>query len=378
MTFEATQQLWKKYKVPIAIPNVTDDDISAVVGALKENALSSGEFVDRFEKEFADFVGTKHAVAVNSGTAAIEVSLKTVGVGPRDEVIVPSFTIAATSNAVITLGAKPIFVDIEETSYNLDSNLIEKAITPKTKAIMPIHYAGQCADMRPILEVANKHNIPVVEDAAPAVGALYQGSKAGTFGRTGCFSFFPDKNMTTGEGGMLTTNDQSIAEKAKYLRKHGASSRYYNVEVGWNYKMPDFCAALGSSQLRRLAQVLKRKNEIAQYYSEEFEKTEGILPPSVRESSYHTFTIYPIRTKDESSRQRIRQQLEEKSIETRVNFPPVHLQPVYVDMYKFKRGYLPVTESVGDTVVSLPIFTAMTPDIQDLIIRSVRGAVAES
>lgn len=363
----------KSFRIPIAKPVVTEEDIALVVEALRGGHLSSGEYVERFEQEFAKYIGTKHAVAVNSGTAALEVSLKAMGVSKGDEVITPSFTIAATSNAVVSLGAKPVFVEIERETYNMNPSKVEDAITPRTKALMPIHYGGQCAEMNQIMEIASRHNLKVVEDGAPAAGATYRGSKAGTFGDAAGFSFFPDKNITTGEGGMITTNEDQIAEKARYLRKHGAPSRYYNVDIGWNYKMPDFCAALGLSQLARLEATIRRKNEVAQNYSKLLRDMSSISLPLVRPYNRHTFMLYAIRTEDNNMRERIRSSLESIGVETRINFPPVHLQPIYKSMYGYGTGLLPLTEQVSETIISLPIFLQMTDEDQTYIVDAIRN-----
>ena len=366
---------WARYNIPIAKPLVTDEDISEVVSALRGGHLSSGEYVAKFEREFAGYIGAKHAVAVNSGTAALEIALKSLGVTTGDEVITPSFTIAATSNAVVNLGARPVFVEIEDETYNIDPLKIQAAITSRTKVIMPIHYAGQSCQIDEINEIASKHGIFVVEDAAPAAGAEYKGKRAGVLGTAAGFSFFPDKNLTTGEGGMLTTNNADIAEKASYLRKHGAPTRYYNIEIGWNYKMPDFCAAMGTSQLKRLDDTIKRKNELAQRYSRLLSDAPGIKTPFVRAFNRHTFMLYAIRTKGRRDRDRIKSMLENGGIETRINFPPVHLQPIYRRLFGYKEGYLPLTEAISDSIISLPIYLSMTEDDQNRVAEIVKEAL---
>jgi perosamine synthetase len=366
---------WKKFKIPIAKPIVTSEDIDLVIEALSGGNLSSGEYVEMFEKEFAQYVGCRYAVAVNSGTAALEVALKALGIEPGDEVIVPSFTIAATANVVVLLGAKPVFAEVEAETYNLDPKSVKQSITNKTRGIMPIHYAGQCAEMDEINEIAKDNSLFVVEDAAPAAGALYKGRKAGTLGYAAGFSFFPDKNMTTGEGGMLTTDDKDVAERARYLRKHGAPTRYYNVDIGWNYKMPDFCAALGLSQLRRLEEVIQRKNQLAKIYEEKLGQIPEITTPMVKKYNRHTFTLYAIRVTSNRIRENIRIHLESRGIETRINFPPVHLQPIYQSIFGFKRGFLPRTEEISDTIISLPIFPSMSEAESDLIVESIKNAM---
>ena len=233
-----------KFHIPSAEPNITEDDAKAAYNAIKEGRLSSGSYVKKFEQEFANYIGTKFAIAVNSATSGLQLSLASLGIYDG-EVITTPFTYAATSNVIVHQNAKPVFVDVDKETYNIDPDKIEKAITKKTRAIMPIHYGGQCSEMEEISEIASKHNLFVIEDAAPTIGATHKQRKAGTFGIISAFSFFPDKNLTTGEGGMVVTSDPELADKCEELRKNGASSRYHHTSIGWNFKMPDPNAALG-------------------------------------------------------------------------------------------------------------------------------------
>jgi len=366
----------QKWKIRIAEPVITDDDVKMVVEALRKKCLSPGEYAQKFEKAFATYIGAKKAVAVNSGTAALHLCLAALDIGPGDEVITTPFSIAATSNVIVCQGAKPVFVDIEPETYNLDPKRIEAAITPKTKAIMPIHYGGQCAEMDEIMEIAEKHGLWVIEDAAPAAGSLYKGRKAGVLGHAAGFSFFPDKNMTTGEGGMITTNIPSIAEKAWILSRHGAPSRYHNIYVGWNFKMPDFAAALGLSQLKRLEQVLEQKNRLAQYYTDRLKEIKRLHPPKVKPYNRHTFMLYAIRTEKPVIRERVKKALYKEGIETRINFPPIHLQPAYLKLFKYKKGAFPITEHVADTILGLPIYLDLSSKQQDLIVSTIANVLS--
>jgi dTDP-4-amino-4,6-dideoxygalactose transaminase len=368
---------WRRFKIPIAKPEVTSDDVASVVEALEKGNLSSGEYVERFEKAFASFVGARHAVAVNSGTAALQVALKTMGVGQGDEVITTSFSFAATSNAIVLAGARPVYVDIEEDTYNVDPRLTEKAITRKTKAIMPIHYGGQCCEVDEIKELAEKHDLRFIEDAAANAGSLYKGKRAGSLGDAAGFSFFPDKNMTTGEGGMLTTNDAEVAERARYLRKNGATTRYYHVDIGWNFKMPDFCAALGLSQLKRLDGTISRKDKVALMYSETLASIPKVKPPTVLNHNKHTWMLFAIRV-TKSRRDKLMKNLAAKGIETRINWPPIHLQPAYVRLFGFERGILPRTEKAGDDIVSLPIYPSMSREEVGLVTTAISEEMRDS
>lgn len=367
-------KLSSHFKIRVAEPNIEEEDAKAMYQAVKENRLSSGKYVEEFENEFAKYVGVKEAIAVNSGTAAIHLPLESLNLN-AGEVITTSFTFAATSNVIVLQNMKPVFVDIEPETYNIDPKKIEAAITTKTKAIMPIHYGGQCAEMDEINEIAGKHNIHVIEDAAPALGGIYKNRKAGTLSKISGFSFFPDKSITTGEGGMVTTNDSDLAEKCRILRKNGASKRYYHDYIGWNFRMPDPNAALGKSQLKRIEKIIKLKNEKADYYREKLQNIDGIVPPLVKNYNRHTFMLYSILTKNNSQRQKIITELNKKGIETRINFPPVHLQPVYAKRFNFKVNSLPVTEDIANRILGLPIFIKMTNEQQDIITESIKRSI---
>ena len=363
-----------KFHIPSAEPNITEDDAKAAYNAIKEGRLSSGSYVKKFEQEFANYIGTKFAIAVNSATSGLQLSLASLGIYDG-EVITTPFTYAATSNVIVHQNAKPVFVDVDKETYNIDPDKIEKAITKKTRAIMPIHYGGQCSEMEEISEIATKHNLFVIEDAAPAIGATHKQRKAGTFGIISAFSFFPDKNLTTGEGGMVVTSDPELADKCEELRKNGASSRYHHTSIGWNFKMPDPNAALGLSQLKRIESVIATKNKIAKYYQVSLEKINGIQPPIVKEYNLHTFMLYSILTKDFKQREEIKNALADKGIESRINFPSVHLQPIYKQMFGFQSDSFPISENLSERILGLPIFFSMKEEQQDQIVNVIREIV---
>ena len=360
-----------KFHIPSAEPNITEDDAKAAYNAIKEGRLSSGSYVKKFEQEFANYIGTKFAIAVNSATSGLQLSLASLGIYDG-EVITTPFTYAATSNVIVHQNAKPVFVDVDKATYNIDPDKIEKAITKKTRAIMPIHYGGQCSEMEEISEIASKHNLFVIEDAAPAIGATHKQRRAGTFGIISAFSFFPDKNLTTGEGGMVVTSDPELADKCEELRKNGASSRYHHTSIGWNFKMPDPNAALGLSQLKRIESIIATKNKIAKYYQVSLEKINEIQPPIVKEYNRHTFMLYSILTKDLKQREEIKNALADKGIESRINFPSVHLQPIYKQMFGFQSGSFPISENLSDRILGLPIFFSMKEEQQDQIVNVIR------
>jgi len=362
------------FKIRVAEPNITEEDAQAVYNAVKEECLSgSGPYNKQFEEKFAKFIGTKYAITVNSGTAALHLSLEALGIRDGDEVITTPFTFAATSNVIVMQNAKPVFSDIESETFNLDPTKIEKAITPKTRAIMPIHYAGQVCEMDEINEIAQRHSLHVIEDAAPAVGATYKGKRAGTLGDIAGFSFFPDKNMTTGEGGMIVTDNSELAEKCQILKKNGASKRYYNIFMGWNFKMPDINAALGISQLKRIESIIETKISRAKNYDELLKSVEEIKTPQVHDYNKSTYMLYSILVKNEEIREKIRMGLENEGIETRINFPSMHLQPVYEEKYGNMKGKFPISEDVSKRILGLPIYINMTETEQKLVSDTIKN-----
>jgi dTDP-4-amino-4,6-dideoxygalactose transaminase len=357
--------------IPVADPYISQDDVEAVTEAVKNKRLSQGEYVEKFEKAFSNYLKSKHALAVSNGTAALHLALLSLDVKRGDEVIVPSFTFIASSNCILYVGAKPIFVEINPRTFNIDPEKIENAISPKTKAIIVVHYAGQPADLDTIMDIAEKHGIQVIEDAAEAHGAKYKNKMAGSIGLIGCFSFYPNKNMTTGEGGMVVTNDNLIAEKTRLLRSHGQDSRYHHITLGYNYRMTDIQAALGTTQLRKLDWVLRMKEEAAKYYTELLSDVDGVQTPYVMRDVTHTYMFYTVKFLNKCVRNRVMQHLSERGIETRIAFPPVHLQPFYRSLYGYKEGYLPITEECADRVLSLPIYPHIRREDQKFVVEAV-------
>lgn len=368
-----------EFDIRVANPIIDDKDIENVVKALKEKRLSSGKYADIFEKKFAEFIGVKHAVSMNSASSALLVMLEAKKIGKDDEVITTPYTYAATANVIMLQGAKPVFVDIENESYNIDPTKIEEKITRKTKAIMPIHFGGQSAEMESIRKIAQDAGLLIFEDAAPAAGATYQNEKVGGIGDAGAFSFFPDKNMTTGEGGMLTTNSDKIAEKARILKKNGAKERYHHIEIGWNFKMPDPIAALGISQLEKLPFSIKEKNRLAENYTKMIsEEIEGVITPKTKQGCLHTFNLYSVRFANQTIRDRVKKHLEENRIETRICFPPVHTQPIFMELLKTNKGDFPVSEKSAETSLCLPMYSDLTVDNQRKIISYIKETIEMS
>ncbi len=363
----------REYVVQLANPYLDELDAKAVYEVVMSGRLSQGPKVEEFERRFAEYTGVKHAIAVFNGTVALHLGLVAVGVGPGDEVIVPSFSFVATANVAVYQDAKPVFCEIRPDTYNLDPDGLEARITSKTKAIIPVHYGGQIADMDPITEIAEKHDLAVIEDAAEAHGSTYRGKKAGGLGDAGCFSFYPNKNMTTGEGGMVTTDNDDLAEQMRMIRSHGQDRRYHHVVLGYNYRMTELQAALGIVQLGRLEDSIKERIKIAERYSEELSPVREIITPAVKPENRHTYMLYTIRVPD---RERVQVYLERNGVETRIAFPPIHLQPVYKNIYGYKGGELPVTEKVADSVLSIPIYYGLDGEKQDYVVNHLRKALS--
>ena len=334
--------------IPVAKPILGREEIDAVVSVLQSGHLVQGEMVERFERQFAEFVGAKHAVAVSSGTAALHVALLAHGVGPGDEVITTPFTFAATANAVLYTGAKPVFVDICEDTFNIDPDRIAARITPRTKAILPVHLYGHPADRAAIAEIAERRGIAIVEDAAQAHGAAIDGHTIGSVG-TACFSFYATKNITTAEGGMVTTDDDRVADQMRMLRSHGQRQRYQHEILGFNYRLTDLQAAIGLVQLQRLAEFTERRIANARFLTE---RLPGAIVPRTRPGCRHVYHQYTIRVP--AHRDDVARQLNAAGVGTGIHYPmPVHKQKLYRDL-----GYtdeLPVAERASREVLSLPI-----------------------
>jgi len=357
-------------RIQISTPVIGEEEKEAVKDVLDSGMLAQGEKVKEFEFLFADFIYVEHAVAVSSGTAALHIALKAHGIGDdnQDEVITTPFTFISTANAILFVGGKPVFADITEKDFNINPEDIVEKITNRTRAIIPVHLYGQPAEMKAIMEIAEDHKLIVIEDACQAHGAEYEGKKAGSFA-TGCFSFYPTKNMTTGEGGMITTNDAKVAELAGMIRNHGTGKRqkYEHEILGYNLRMTDISAAMGIAQLKRLVEFTKKRQENAHYLSKRLNKLDGIIIPGIKDKCLHVFHQYTIRVVHPSiTRDKLAEALRNKGIKTGVYYPiPIHKQPLYR-----KLGYkdvLPVAEEISTEVLSLPVHPALKKEDLDYI-----------
>jgi dTDP-4-amino-4,6-dideoxygalactose transaminase len=342
----------------------------AIAGVLESGWFILGKQGELFEEEFAQYCGCKYAVGVASGTEALYIALSACGIGHNDEVITVSTTAFPTAAAVSMTGATPVFIDIDSETYLMNPHLVEQAITPRTKAIIPVHLYGQTADMDGILSIAKMHNLIVIEDACQAHGALYKGKKAGAMGITGCFSFYPSKNLGAfGDGGLVTTNNTDLYEKMKLLRNYGQKDRYNSVLVGINSRLDEIQAAVLRVKLPKLDQWNIRRNEIAELYKNLIISNE-VKHPTVKDSNYHIFHLYVIRV-DKEVRDKLREHLQTKGIGTQIHYPiPIHLQEAY-SFLSYKEGDLPVTEQAAKEIISLPMF----PELTDEEIRKISEAI---
>jgi perosamine synthetase len=358
--------------IPIAKPIIADEEVEEVVKVLRSGFIAQGPKVSEFEDKFAEYVGVKHAVATSSGTTALHLALLATDVGAADEVITTPFTFAATGNSVLYVGGKPVFVDIDRDTYNLDPEKIEKAISDKTKAIMPVHLYGQPADMDPINKIAEDYDLLVIEDAAQAHGALYNSKKTGSIGDAGCFSFYPTKNMTTSEGGIITTDNEEIAEKARILRAHGESERYTHVMLGYNFRMTDIAAAIGIVQLRKLDNFNEKRIKNAMYLTKHIDNINGIKSPYVAENVKHVFHQYTVRV-EKSKRDELIEFLNKNGVGTGIHYP----KPIYEQSLYQERGFRAScieAESAASEVLSLPVHPSLNREDLEIIVQVLEEA----
>ena len=348
--------------IPIAKPFIGDEEIKEVEAVLKSGIIAQGPKVAEFEENFANYIGTKHAIATSSGTTALHVALLCAGIGKNDEVITTPFSFAATANTILYVGAKPVFVDIDPKTFNINPNLIEEKITSKTKAILPVHLYGQPAKMNEINKIAENNNLKVIEDAAQAHGAIYNNINVGLWGDMACFSFYPTKNMTTSEGGMITTNSKVFDGDARALRSHGECERYDHVILGYNFRMTDIAAAIGVVQLKRLNGFNDKRIENAEYLSEHIKFIDGIEPPFVGENVKHVFHQYTIRVQN-GKRDQLKEFLNNEGIGTGIHYPkPIYKQKLYEDL-GFKDN-CPEAMKASTEVLSIPVNPALS--VEDL------------
>ena len=369
--------------VPVARPSIGQDEENALLGTLRSGWVSQGARVAEFETKFAEYVGASCAVAVSSCTTALHLALLAVGVRPGDEVLCPSLSFIATANAIVHAGATPIFVDVDSSTYNVDPNCIERAITARTKAILLVHQVGLPAELNEIRDIASRHGLVVVEDAACAIGAEYNGARIGRpQGVIACFSFHPRKILTTGEGGMITSADEKLAARLRRLRQHGMSvsdlarhgSRTVAIEtydeIGFNYRMTDLQAAVGCAQLRRLDEMLAKRRALACRYTEHLATVPWLVPPQEPPGLRHNYQSYMVRLTSDApiGRDQLMQELLDRGISTRRGIMAIHREAPYRGDWDL---LLPNTNAATDSTLILPLFHEMTEDDQDYVIECV-------
>ena len=355
--------------IPIARPVLGGEEKALVWSAMEAGQLAQGARVAEFEERFAEFIGAPHAVAVSSGTTAIHLALLAAGIGQGDEVITVSFTFTASASAVLHAGARPTFIDVEAVSFTIDPWQLEAAITPRTRAIMPVSLYGNPADMVAVMEVAGRYGLLVIEDACQAHGASLDGRRSGAWG-TGVFSFYPTKNMTTGEGGMITTDDAGLADQARLLRQHGMRERYRPEILGYNFRMTDLAASIGLAQLEKLPAANARRRAIADRYDRELS---GLATPQRTPNAEHVFHQYTMRV---AQRDRFLARLTELGIGANVYYPvPVHRQAPFLEAAG--HPLLPVTEMLTEQILSIPIYPNLTDDEVGTIIDAVNRVAGE-
>lgn len=379
--------------LPFALPDIGEEEITEVLDSLKSGWLTTGPKTKRFEQDFAEFIGNNvEAIAVNSATSGLHLALEALGVGVGDEVITTTYTFTATAEVIRYLGANPVFVDIDPQTLNIDPTKIEAVITPKTKAIIPVHYGGLAADMQPIFNIARKHNLKIVEDAAHAIPTTYKGELIGSLESDATvYSFYATKTIATGEGGMLVTRNPEIAQRCRVMRLHGISrdafDRYTSTKPSWHYEviapgfkynMTDLAASLGIHQLKKAWILQQQRAKIAALYDEHLQNLPLILPPKAPGDDIHSWHLYVIRLDDtvKISRNTFIEEMAAKGIGCSVHYIPLHLHPYWRDTYNLRPEDFPIALSTYERIVSLPIYTRMTLDDVERAIAAIKEILA--
>lgn len=365
--------------IPMSSPDITQAEIDAVNDVLLSRWLSIGPKIAQFEESFAAYVGTRHGVGVNSGTSGLHLAMVAAGVGEGDEVITPSFSFIASANCVMYERATPVFVDVDPVTGNMDPAAFEAAITERTRAVIPVHVFGQPPDMDPILDIARRHNLVVVEDACEAIGAQYKGRAAGTMGDAAVFAFYPNKQMTVGEGGMIVTDRDDWQVLFQSLRNQGRDvfdGWLNHTRLGYNYRLDEMSAALGLAQLARIEELLEKRAQVAASYNQRIDDIPGLQKPQIVETTTRmSWFVYVVRFEDGRVRDQMVPFLQERGVPSRPYFTPIHLQPFYQQM-GWKRGDLPHTERLGDTSLALPFSSVMSETQVDYVCEQLREGVA--
>jgi len=364
-------------KIYLSRPDISEKDIQAVVQVLKTPNLALGPKLAEFEKKIAEYVGTKYAVSVNSGTSALFLCVKALGIGKDDEVITTPFTFIASTNCILMVDAKPVFVDIDTENLNIDPKKIEEKITKKTKAILPVAVFGNPAGMDEVCKIAKKHNLPVIEDSCEALGSQLNGKMAGTFGTVGTFAFYPNKQITTGEGGMIVTDNEEIADMCTSLRNQGRGKGrgwLAHERLGYNFRLSDINAALGISQLERIEEFIQKRQKVAGWYQEILADDKRIIVPKAPKGCKVSWFVSVVRLKDPygSKRNAILNAMQAEGIQVSNYFPPVTLQPFMVEKFGYKDGDFPITDGVCKSTIALPFYNNLSKDEVALVCKTLK------
>lgn len=362
-------------RYPIAKPVIGRAEAQAVLDVLRSGVLALGPRQDAFERAFAQMVGTQHAVAVSSGTAGLHVALLAAGIGPGDEVITTPLSFIASANAILYVGATPVFVDIDPVTLNIDPARVQAAITPRTKAILPVHIFGQAADMTVLTRIAREHKLTIIEDACEAIAAQHRGESVGTFGQSAVFAFYPNKQITTGEGGMVVTNDTRVAEQCRSLANQGRAPNLQwldHQQLGYNYRMDEMSAALGTVQLKRLPSLIRARRRIAAWYDQELARVlPSVRRPQTASGNTHTYFVYVVQTAAHGAhRDALIRDLDTRGVQTKPYLPCIHLFSFYRDRFGYAPGAFPIAEKISDASIALPFYPTLTQhDISVIVAR---------
>lgn len=345
--------------IPLSRPTIGKEEIDSVVEVLKSGILSLGPKLDEFEEKFSKLIGSKYAIAVNSGTSGLHLTLKSLGIKPGDEVITTPFSFVASANCALFEDAKPVFVDVEEDTFNINPYLIKEKINARTRFILPVHVFGQSCDMDNILKIAAENGLNVVEDACESILATYKGKNTGTMGDVGVFAFYPNKQMTTAEGGMIVTNNKKVSILCKSYRNQGRADNMQwltHQRIGYNYRMDEINAAIGIEQIKKLPGFIKKRKDLAKAYLDELKDIDGITLPKIRKGNEHSWFVFPIIVR-EGIRNRVITELNGMGIQSKAYFYPcIHLQPFYRERFGYNEGDFPVAEKLSKTMIILPFY----------------------
>ncbi|HOV80525.1 MAG TPA: DegT/DnrJ/EryC1/StrS family aminotransferase [Bacillota bacterium] len=364
--------------IPLSSPDIGKRERDLVNEVLDSDILSIGPKVAQFERMFAEYLGVKEAVAVNSGTSGLHLVVRALGIGDSDEVITTPFSFVASSNCLLFERARPVFVDIDPVSLNIDPNGIEAKITGRTKAILPVHVFGRPADMEAIAGIAGKHGLAVIEDACEAIGACYNGKKVGSESDAGVFAFYPNKQITTGEGGIISTNRSDLAELCRSMRNQGRNEgdKWHNhCRLGYNYRMDELSAALGVAQMERIDEILARREAVAAAYDARLARMEGIMLPGAGNKERISWFVYVIRLSPDIDRDKVLVHMQQRGVDGRPYFRPIHLQPFYRKMFGYREGDFPRAELAASTTLALPFFNSLTEQQIDFVVKVLAEAI---